>query len=111
MATTITLTQDVYEPLELPADSFIALTNDNAGYVDIRELSPGASLGEVKRLKLDGHGGTPPVYLGTEGGLTIVPAPGNLNFPRAMPLDETAVLTWTDGMSPTGGAAWLLAWE
>lgn len=111
MATSMTLTQPVYEPLELPADSFITLSNDHAGYVEIRELTPGASVGETKRLKLEGQNGTPPVYLGTEGSLTIVPAPGNLHFPRAMPLDETAVLKWIDGLSPTGGAAWAISWE
>lgn len=101
---TVTLDQGVYEPLTLPlTNGDLELRNDHSGGVEIREASAGNS-GDVLRIRLLGHNGTPPVYLGTEGSSSIVPGEGNNNFPRATPLDETAVLIWN-------GTSWLLTWE
>jgi hypothetical protein len=98
------LTKAVYDPLVLPlTNGELELRNDHSGPVEIYELSPGTP-GDVLRVRLLGHNGTPPVYLGTEGSASVVPGEGNQAFPRATPLDETAVLTWT-------GAAWSLTWE
>jgi hypothetical protein len=105
------LDQGVYEPLALPVtNGELELRNDHSGSVEIRELSAG-SPGDVLRIQLIGNNGTPNVYLGTEGSLSIVPGDGNNNFPRITPLDETAVLTWTVGAGFTGGDAWVLTWE
>lgn len=75
------------------------------------ETTERGMVGDVIRVRLLGNNGTPSVYIGTEGSLSIVPGPGNNNFPRAIPLDEVAVLTYTVGVGPTGGDAWSLVWE
>ena len=107
----LNLDQGVYEPLSLPlTNGELELRNDHSGSVEIRELSAGTT-GDVLRIRLLGHNGTPSVYLGTEGSLSVVPGEGNNNWPRAIPLDEMAVLTWTAGVGPTGGDAWSLVWE
>lgn len=107
----LTLDQGVYEPLTLSlTNGDLELRNDHSGSVEIRELSPGTP-GDVLRVRLLGHNGTPSVYLGTEGALSIVPGEGNNNWPRAIPLDETAVLTWSVGITESGGDAWSLMWE
>lgn len=101
---TFNLVKSLYEPLELPiTNGEIGLVNDHSGTVEIRELSQG-NINDVLRIRLTGNNGTPNVYLGTEGSATVLPGEGNSNFPRNIPLDEIAVLSWN-------GSAWLLTWE
>lgn len=108
MTIEILLTQSTYDPLTLPVGE-VELRNEHSGPVEICELTPG-TVGDEIRVRLLGHNGTPSVYIGTEGSLSIVPGDNN-RFPRAMPLDEIAVLTFAAGAGPTGGDAWSLVWE
>lgn len=100
----IVLVREVYEPLQIQTHGGeIELVNDFDGAVYLNELTCGENAGDTVRIKLTGHNGTPPVYLGTEGSQTIIPGDA-MQFPRRFPIDEVAVLTWS-------GIAWSLVWE
>jgi hypothetical protein len=77
----------------------IELVNDHSGSVEIENLSAGATVGDVVRLRLLGHNGTPPVYLGSESSQSLVG-----EVPKRIPLDEVAVCEWN-------GSEWSVSWE
>jgi hypothetical protein len=100
----VTLTQSLYEPFVMPTGATdLELYNDHTGTVELCDVSAG-EYGQVVRVRNVGNHGTPGIYLGTEGTQTLKQPNGDPLTPRAIPLDEVAVLTWD-------GSFWVVTWE